>query len=267
VTKGALIGAGRTAEVYAWGDSQILKLFRGEIPREAVHREARISRIVADAGLQAPAIGAMIEVAGRLGILYERLSGPSMLDALVRQPWTVARAGRVLARLHATIHACVRPELPSQRDSLIATIRHAPRLDAAAKRRVLAALARLPDGDAVCHGDLHPENVILAPRGPVVIDWMTATHGNPIADVTRTVLMLRVGALPLDISAARRIMLELFRRAFLAVYLAEYRTLRPFPAEQIEPWIPILAAARLNEQIAAEEDRLVRLALTVQAAD
>ncbi len=267
MTKGALIGAGRTAEVYAWGDDQILKLYRAEMPREWVYYEARIGRIVTEAGLQAPAIGDVVEVEGRLGVLYERIVGPSMLDALARRPWTVGRAGREFARLHAAIHTCVRPELPSQRNSLIGAIRHAPRLDDAAKSRVLAALARLPDGDAVCHGDLHPENIILARRGPIVIDWMTATRGNPTADVARTVLMLRIGALPPHLAAARRIMIELFRRAFLAVYLAEYRTLRPFPVEQIEAWIPILAAARLNEQIAAEEDRLVRLALAVQATD
>ena len=49
------IGAGRTAEVFAWGDGQILKLYRTDVPREWVGREAEVGRIVADAGLAAPA--------------------------------------------------------------------------------------------------------------------------------------------------------------------------------------------------------------------
>jgi len=31
--KGPRLGVGRTAEVYAWGDHQILKLYRADMPR------------------------------------------------------------------------------------------------------------------------------------------------------------------------------------------------------------------------------------------
>lgn len=32
--KGPRLGVGRTAEVYAWGDHQILKLYRADMPRD-----------------------------------------------------------------------------------------------------------------------------------------------------------------------------------------------------------------------------------------
>ena len=32
-------------------------------------------------------------------------------------------------------------------------------------------------GDRVLHIDLHPENVIISPAGPVVIDWSGASAG------------------------------------------------------------------------------------------
>jgi thiamine kinase-like enzyme len=35
----------------------------------------------------------------------------------------------------------------------------------------------LTPGTAPCHGDFHPENVLLTPRGPVVIDRDSATVG------------------------------------------------------------------------------------------
>ena len=78
MARGPRIGVGRTAEVYAWGDRQILKLYLANMPREWVDHEARIGHIVATAGLHAPAIGDNVEVDGRLGILYERIDGPSM---------------------------------------------------------------------------------------------------------------------------------------------------------------------------------------------
>jgi aminoglycoside phosphotransferase (APT) family kinase protein len=52
-------------------------------------------------------------------------------------------------------------------------------------------LAGLLESNVVCHGDCHPDNVFTSSRGPTVIDWMTATHCNPVADVARTVLLFR----------------------------------------------------------------------------
>jgi uncharacterized protein (TIGR02172 family) len=254
--KGPRIGVGRTAEVYAWGNHQILKLYRTDMPREWVYHEARIGHIVAEAGVHAPAIGDTVEIDGRLGIICERITGPAMLDALAHQPWRLHSLARQFAQVHATMHACLRPELPSQRQSLIRVVEYAPGLDDVTRQRILATLARMPGGESVCHGDYHPGNIILSPRGPVVIDWMTACHGNAVADVARTVLLFRIGVLPKGTPLAQRVMTPLIRRAFLAAYLKAYNALRPLSGSEIEAWLPILAAARLNERIDAEETRL-----------
>jgi hypothetical protein len=55
--KGPLVGVGRTAEVYAWGDRQILKPYRMGMPEHWVRHEARVARVVSAAGLHVPAIG------------------------------------------------------------------------------------------------------------------------------------------------------------------------------------------------------------------
>ena len=253
------IGFGRTAEVYAWGKDQILKLYRPEMPCGWIADEARVGRIVAEAGLAVPSVGDVIELEGRLGIIYERIVGPSMLDELVRRPWTIFRSARQFAEVHAAMHACQRPELPSLRESLTRAIRYAPALPEATRTLASAALQRLPDGNAICHGDYHPDNLIASPRGAIVIDWMTGTHGNPAADVARTVLLFQTAVLPEGVSAIKRVMTQIFRRAFLAAYLRAYRRLRPISAADIARWLPILAAARLNERIAAEEAALLRL--------
>lgn len=39
------------------------------------------------------------------------------------------------------------------------------------------------EGATLLHRDLHPENVILSPRGPVVVDWTNAAAGEPAFDV------------------------------------------------------------------------------------
>ena len=117
----------------------------------------------------------------------------------------------------------------------------------------------LSDGQAVCHGDYHPGNLVMTHRGPLVIDWMSASHGNPVADVARTTLMFRMARVPEYYSAETQRAVELARRSFYDAYLSAYLTRRTFPVDEIEAWIPVLAAARLCEGIVEEEAELVRL--------
>jgi len=263
MAQGPRVGVGRTAEVYAWGDHQILKLYRADMPREWVYHEARIGHIVAEAGLHAPAIGDTVEVDGRLGITYERIAGPSMLDTLARRPWNWRGLARQFAEVHAAMHDCVRPELPALRPGCIRAIVHAPRLEDTVRQRILAALDQMPEGESVCHGDYHPGNIILSPRGPIVIDWMTACHGNAVADVAQTVLLFRIAVLPEGMDLTQRVMTQLLRRAFLSAYLRAYRTLRTLSEDEIGAWLPILAAARLSQGIDAEETRLQNIATSI----
>lgn len=259
VGPGPLIGVGRTAEVFAWGDGQVLKLYRAGMPEQWVREEATVGRIVVEAGLAAPAVGGVIEVDGRLGIIYERLDGPSLLDYLAGHPAEIPALGRQFASVHAQMHDCRRPQLPSQRAGFVEAIRYAPALPAELKQAALRRLDALPDGQSVCHGDYHPGNLVLASRGLMVIDWMTASHGNPVADVARTTLMFRLARVPDYYDAETRQAVDQARSIFSEAYLSEYLSRRPFAVDEIEAWIPVIAAARLSEGIAEEEDMLIDL--------
>ncbi len=80
------------------------------------------------------------------GLVMDRAEGPTMFEDVARRPWRLRHAATVLADLHGRLHSIPAPEeLPS-----------------------------VGPGDAVLHLDLHPLNVILTPRGPVVIDWTNA---------------------------------------------------------------------------------------------
>jgi aminoglycoside phosphotransferase (APT) family kinase protein len=49
-------------------------------------------------------------------------------------------------------------------------------------------------GTRLVHLDLHPENVILSPRGPVVIDWTNARRAEEALDVAMTWVILATSA-------------------------------------------------------------------------
>lgn len=60
----APIALGFTAEIYAWKDGQVLKLYKSEISRDTVEYEARLTRTVHATGLPVPAVGEIIEIDG-----------------------------------------------------------------------------------------------------------------------------------------------------------------------------------------------------------
>ena len=257
-TRGKRIGEGRTADILAWGDGRALKLYKNGWPLEDVEYEAKLSRIVYATGAAAPAVGDIIEVDGRHGFVIERIDGPTMLASLQQKPWRLAHYARLLADLHADMHACHVPDLPAQRGRLERMIAAAPPISPAMKRAALQALQRLPDSDRLCHGDFHPLNVILSPGGPVTIDWVDVAGGSPHADVARTLLLARMGSLHVPVGPARlaaRIVLALFTAFYLRRYLKRTRTTR----QEIGAWELPVAAARLNEGVQEEEDALVRL--------
>ncbi len=257
ISTAALVGQGRTAEIYVWGDNQILKLFRSGSPLAAVEQETRISQIVHKLGLPVPATGGMIEVDGRHGILYERIDGPSMLRQLGAKPWAAISLLHMFADLHVSMHAHTVREFPSQRQHLTHLIQQASAssLPAEWTAAALTALNQLPDGGRLCHGDYHPDNVLMSPTGPIIIDWSEATCGNPLADVANTSLIFRLGEPPPG--GMSRLLIGPARAVADATYVRRY--LKRYPALRAEfaAWHLPIAVARLGAGIPEEQQRLL----------
>lgn len=253
------IANGRTAEIYAWEAGTVLKLYRSGFPPGDADREAAIGRIVHAAGIPTPAVFDVIDVNQRRGIIFERVEGSSMLDSIAKRPWSYIQAARQMADLQLGMHAQQAPQLPRFCADIEYAIQHAPPLPPDLRDLALQALARLPDAVNLCHGDFHPGNVIVTARGPLLIDWMNARAGNPWADVARTKLLLTVGEVPEDTPAPLRLLLQTVRRSFFQTYLRRYLRRRPDPDNQIQAWLPILAAARLSENITSENEALLKL--------
>jgi aminoglycoside phosphotransferase (APT) family kinase protein len=167
---GPLIGAGRAADVYAIGADRVLRRYRRPFD---VRPEAEIMRYLGEAGYPVPAV---YDADGR-DLVMERLDGRDMLADAGRRPWLGQRHARTLADLHNRLHQ-------------------------------IAAPPGLPEafgpGDTVLHLDLHPANVMLTSRGPVVIDWSNVHSGPAGADVAMAYLILassEVSDFPLPVRA------------------------------------------------------------------
>ncbi|WP_339279010.1 aminoglycoside phosphotransferase family protein [Paenibacillus sp. FSL W8-1187] len=258
---GPVTAQGRTAQICSYGAGQVLKWFKESIPRPAAEQELAASRFAASAGLPVPKAFFLSEWQGRPAIAFERIEGRSMLAALFRQPWRIASSGAGLARLHVSIHrkgAGPDSGLPCLSDMLKRRIQAAPLLSEPEKAAAIAALGKLPAGRQLLHGDFHPGNVLLSGGKPWVIDWMTAVYGHPAADAARTLLLLRMAALPAELSRLSGLVLDAIRSMLLRQYRRAYLRLSGLEARELEAWMLPLAAARLCEELPPEEKLQLR---------
>ncbi len=255
ITLGDLIGEGRTAEIYLIDEGTVLKLFRPGWPKENAEHEAEMAQAIAATGAPTPQYYGLVEAEDRYGVLYQRIRGPSLDVWIGKNPWRMISATHLMAETHLCLHARSPDGPPPLRQVLARRIEraHAPEW---LREAALARLAALPDGTALCHGDFHPGNVLLGEDGPVVIDWDNATIGDPLADVARTLLLVRM-AFTAQSSATQRQLMKQSLRLLSALYARNYRRGRPFADSEVEAWRLPVTVARLCEGITAEEPHLL----------
>jgi len=255
---GVPIALGFTAEIYAWRDGLVLKLYNPGAGRGTVEYEANLTRIVHSTGLPVPAVGEIVEIEGRFGLELERVDGISMLEALTRKPWNLRHYARRLAELHADLHQRRVPELPSLGERLAHKLKQAEMLPENVRQAALKQLELLPEDDRLCHGDFHPNNIILTTRGPVIIDWIDASRGHPVLDVARSSLLFGSGRIPSNIPNAW--LVRILQRRFYMIYRRRYFQITHIDPLLLASWRPVVAAARLDEHIYFDEARLVSMA-------
>jgi aminoglycoside phosphotransferase (APT) family kinase protein len=251
---GAKLGAGREADVHAWGDDAVVKLYRHGV---GGHRFEALALTELHGQGVAPKLIDTVCCDGRTGLVMERLDGADMLSVLQQQPWRVLGLARTLAAAHLTVHRVEAPAtLPGTRELLAARINDAA-LPSRLRDHALRVLDRLPDGVSLCHGDLHPGNVLLTENRIAVIDWPGATRGVPEADHARTRLLLRWADPVPGTSLLSHGLMTAGRSVFAGSYERAYRRGASLPLARSDSWLVVHAAARLSEGIDGEHPKLL----------
>jgi len=246
------VATGASAEVYAWETGQVVKLFRRDFPREAIEVELRHARIAHGLGIPTPRVEGVVEMEGRMGIVFERCDGPTLYEAIQARSRSFDELARILLDLQQAIHRCQAPHLQLMAAKLARRIHYARDVPDSLKNEAIAAVQAAPAADTVCHGDFHPINVILTARGPVAIDWLDAARGDPAMDVTRTLLFLKY-ARPQQIDPGVRAQL-------VESYMRHCREAWAGRLDELQRWQFPVAVGRLSEGIEGQErEGLMRL--------
>ena len=181
-------------------------------------------------------------VAGRGGVILDRIDGPSLLQVVTTSsPDEVEGLAGRFAALQLQCNGTRVSGLPT----LVPRLRTELELsvpDAALRAELVAMLDALgvldddddDDGPGVCHFDFHPSNVLVGPDGWVIIDWLTVAAGPSAADLARTLVLWgqhSTGPVGQFMRAVRR----------------EGQIRRGLDAVALDAWVRIVAAARVAE--------------------
>lgn len=240
------VGQGKTATILREGDTAI-KLFV-DTPSCVAEREATCQRFAFLQGLPVPEVLNVSKLDHGNTALYMRyIEGQPLIKPGMDKDKR-KDAIRTLVKLQCVVHEVQACGLPKQKDILSKKIKNGTVLDESTKAILSERLAKGDEGSCnLCHGDFHPYNILFDGLKHWIIDWADATMGNPLADACRTYL----------------IFWQYMIRSS-GIYLRMFCEESGAKKEDVLFWLPVIAAARCNENLEAHErEKLVELIRSV----
>ena len=215
-----LIATGNTAEVFEYEEDKVLKLFKAGYPLEQIQREFNNTVIMNRTCVHTPKTFEIVEHEGRHGIVFQKIIGVDLLSEYLKNPSDEKVAAEILVNL-SDIQKKVLLEETTE------GISYKNYLDWFGYDA-----SNLPDGNFICHGDLHPGNIIRTKDGELcLIDFMNVCRGPKEYDVARTYVLLTENN-P-EAKAVGKNYLELMEMSFL----------------QIEPFLGAIQFCRRKEKL------------------
>ena len=195
MSDGEIVGIGKTATVYKWKEGKVLKLFYHGYPQCAVEKEFTNAKAISDLDFAKPKVYELVFYIGRMGIIYDKVEGESLLD-WVTKTGDIQRCATYMADLHKNIIQNRVSNVPNYKELLEHNIVNALSINPQKRKEILEMLDRLQDGNTLCHGDFHPGNIIISAGHTVVIDFMNVCHGYCLYDIARTVYLVEYTPVP-----------------------------------------------------------------------
>ncbi|KKM00984.1 hypothetical protein LCGC14_1798950 [marine sediment metagenome] len=265
--KGEIIGKGRAAEVIYWGNNRVLKLFNKNIPSNIIDYQFREDSLIGKIFPNCPKAFEKIEENGRIGIIYEYIEGITLNELMGKKITSIGKALRMLAEIHVEMHKYESMDLDSLKNNFKSIILKINLLDDDQKKEIINDIEKLPDGNAICHGDLHPDNIIVSKNKLYVIDWANVYSGNPNSDVARTYYLIKYGTSPSDEdilkkSFIHRFLFKAIRSRLAKIYIKHYLKLTNnsiISLKEIKKWDLAIYAMRLREPVSLEYDNLLKM--------
>lgn len=238
-----VIAERKNKTVYRDNDKTI-KLFcenysKADILNEALNQ----ARVEEGTDLYIPKLHEVTKLDNQWAIVTEHIEGKSLYELMEEHPEKEDEYLELFVRIQLTILSKKVPLLSSIKDKFTRKLNNATNINENIRYELLHRLEGMKNHTKLCHGDFVPNNVIIKDNGEFyVIDWAHATQGNASADAARTFLQFSMQG-----------------KAELAEkYLAEFARQSTIDKQNVQRWIPIVAATQLTKGKPEEEEFLRR---------
>lgn len=236
------IAAGNTAEIYRQ-DKMIFKVFKDNLPDGEAIYEAEKQKYAYSCGLPVPRVIDVTNMDGKQVIIMEYVRGRTIGELLLEDFAQAEYFLRISVDIQRKIHAVNVDGMEPMSEKLRRQIGAAAYLDDRKKGVLIEKLAAMNVENRLCHGDFHLHNLIMSQHDITIIDWVDASIGDIRADVYRTYLLYTQHATELA-----------------DMYVRLYCEKSGLTKDEIFDWAPIIAGARLEENVGIEEqERLLRI--------
>ena len=238
---GKPIASGNTANIYLY-ENKIIKIFKDHLPDTEPEYETRKQRFAYGSGLRVPNIIDIRKVNGKQAIIMEYVEGHTLGELVMKNMENVESFLEMSVDIQMEIHNVRADELESMNRKLQREIESVKGLDVEIKSSLIKKLESKNSENRLCHGDFHFYNLIKSDNEVFIIDWVDASAGNPLADVCRTYILYS------------QVSVEIAE-----LYLKLYCEKSGRNRKEILDWAPIIAAARLSENVDTEDsNRLMK---------
>ncbi|WP_059173153.1 phosphotransferase family protein [Bacillus sp. FJAT-27445] len=233
---GAPIAIGNTAKIYLHKD-KIYKVFNDYLPETEAFNESAKQKYAYSCGLPVPKIIDVTKINGKQVIIMELIKGQSIGEILSENMEQAEYHMNIMVQIHQQIHKVEveADSIESMKEKLSRQINSTNNLSNKHKSALLQKLNKITFKSRLCHGDYHPFNLIMTDTNVTIIDWVDASAGDLRADVYRTYLLYS------------QVSTELAE-----MYLHLYCEKSGLAKDEVLQWAPIVAAARLSENVPSE---------------
>ncbi|WP_025784374.1 phosphotransferase family protein [Sporosarcina sp. D27] len=236
------IAMGNTAKIYL-SENKIVKVFNDFLPDNESKKEANKQKYAYSCGLPVPKVLDVGIINGKQAITMEYIKGESLGELLLKDKDQAESYLNTSVDMQLKVHSIIPDDFEPMHDKLYRQIEAVTTIDERQKSYLLKKLESFTFESRLCHGDFHLFNLLVADNEVVIIDWVDASAGDPRADVYRTYLLY-----------------SQFSTELAEVYLRLYCEKSGFRRPEVFQWSPVIAGARLSENVSTENsERLMEI--------
>ncbi len=231
----------RTSKTVYRSGTKAVKEFDQEYSKADVLNEALNHARVEETGLNVPKLLEVTTIDGKMAIVSEYIKGKTLEKLMKDNPDQIESYMEQLIDMQIEIFAKKAPLLNHLNEKMSRKIGATTLLDATIRYELHTRLDAMEQQDHLCHGDYNPSNIIIGDKNrPYILDWAHATQGNAAADAATTYMWFWLNG---DIKGAE---------LYLDMYCRKTDTAKQY----IQKWMPLVAAAHLQESKPEQQEFL-----------